>query len=67
MKTIKLLIKTKTEKYPILIGSHLINNLDLYLNRNSIIFDKCLLIIDNNVPIKLISKIKKSLRKKKNL
>tara|TARA_B100001057_G_scaffold373297_1_gene377711 strand:- start:523 stop:1629 length:1107 start_codon:yes stop_codon:yes gene_type:complete len=65
MTTIKLLIQTKTEKYPIIIGSHLINNLNFYLNKNSIIFDKCLLIIDNNVPVSFISKITKSLKKKK--
>ena len=65
MTTIKLIIKTKTEKYPIIIGTYIINNLNFYLNKNSIIFDKCLLIIDNNVPISLISKITKSLKKKK--
>ncbi len=65
MTTIKLKVKTKTENYPIIIGSNLINNLNSYLNINSITFNQCLLIIDKNVPIKLISKITKSLKKKK--
>jgi len=65
MTTIKLKIKTKTENYPIIIGSNLINNLGSYLNKNSIIFNQCLLIIDKNVPVKLISKITKSLKRKK--
>ena len=65
MKPIRLNVKTKLNNYPILIGSNLIKNLDLYLNKNSIIFNKCLLIIDKNVPNKMISKITKSLQKKK--
>ena len=65
MKPIKLNVKTKLENYPIIIGSNLINNLKSLLNKNSIFFNQCLLIIDKNVPIKLIKKIKKSLIKKK--
>ncbi len=64
MKPIKLKIRTKTESYPVIIGSSLVNNLNFYLNKNSIIFNQCLLIIDNNVPNKIISKITKSLKKK---
>ncbi len=64
MKPIKLNVKTKLHDYPILIGSNLIKNLNLYLNKNSIIFNKCLLIIDKKVPNKMISKITKSLQKK---
>ena len=40
MKQIKLNIKTKLENYPIIIGSNLINNLNLYLKKNSIILEK---------------------------
>ena len=65
MKPIKLKIKTKTENYSVIIGSNLINNLNLYLNKNSIVFNQCLLIIDNNVPNKMVSKITKSLKNKK--
>ena len=65
MKPIKLNVKTKIDSYPIIIGSNIIKNLDLYLKKNSIISDQCLLIIDKNVPNKIIFKIIKSLKKKK--
>ena len=65
MRPIKLQIKTKSEKYPIIIGSDIIKNLNLYLSKYSINFNKCLLVIDKNIPNKMISKIKKSLKKKK--
>ena len=65
MQQIKLNINTKSEKYPIIIGSNLIDNLNLYLKSNSIIFNQCLMVIDNKVPNNLISRITKSLNKKK--
>ena len=64
MKPFKLIVKTKSENYPIIIGSNIIKDLFLCLKRNSIDFDKCLLVIDKNVPKKMISKITKSLKKK---
>ena len=64
MKPIKLKIRTKTENYPVIIGSNLIDDLNSYLKKNSIIFNQCLLLIDNNVPNKMISKIARSLKKK---
>ena len=65
MKPIKLNVKTKSENYPIIIGSNIIKDLTLYLNKNSINFNQCLLVIDKKVPSKMISKITKSLRGKK--
>ena len=65
MKPIKLTIKTKTQKYPILIGNKLVNKVSKILSDNSIKFEKCLLVIDKNVPNKLILQIKKSLKHKK--
>ena len=65
MKTIKLIVKTQTESYPILIGSNLVENLSKFLKDNSISHNKCLLLIDKNVPYKFISKITKSLKGKK--
>ena len=64
MKPIKLKIKTKTQEYPIIIGSNLISNILKLTKNNSLNFKKCLLIIDKNIPKKIISKIKKSLIKK---
>ena len=65
MKPIKLNIKTRSENYPIIIGSNIIKNLNQYLNKNSINFDQCLLIIDKKVDNKMILKVIKSLKKKK--
>ena len=65
MKAIKLIIKTKTQKYPILIGHKLVSKISKILSDNSIKFEKCLFVIDKNVPNKLILQIKKSLQHKK--
>ena len=65
MKHIKLIVRTKSETYPILIGSNIIKDLSKHLYENSINFDQCLLIIDKKVPNRMISKITKSLRRKK--
>ena len=54
MKTIKLIVKTGTQKYPIFIGSNLISKISKIMNDNSIEFKKCLLIIDRNVQKKLV-------------
>jgi 3-dehydroquinate synthase len=65
MKPIKLKINTKTQKYPIIIGSNIIFNISKIIKDNSINFKKCLVIIDKNIPKKIISQIKKSLNRKK--
>jgi 3-dehydroquinate synthase len=65
MKPIKLIVRTKSETYPIVIGSNLIKNLSVYFKKNSISFNQCLLVIDKNVPNKMISNITKSLPKRK--
>ena len=65
MKPIKLKIETKTQKYPIIIGSNLITNFSKIIKNNSLTFNQCLLVIDKNVPKKFITKIKNSLKKKK--
>ena len=65
MKPIKLKINTKTQEYPIIIGSNLISSISKLAKKNSLNFKKCLLIIDKNIPKKIISKIRKSLIKKK--
>ena len=65
MKNIKLLVKTKTQKYPIIIGSNLIYNITAIAQKNSLKFKQCLLIIDKKVPKKIVLKIKRSLSKKK--
>ncbi len=66
MKPIKLNIKTRSENYPIIIGSNIMRNLNQYLNKNSINFDQCLLIIDKKVDNKMVLKVIRSLKKKEN-
>jgi len=65
MKATKLKIKTKTQEYPIIIGSNLVGNISKIFKDNSINFKKCLLVIDKNITKKAIYKIRKSLDKKK--
>ena len=65
MKPIKLKINTKAQKYSIIIGSNLVTNVSKILKENSINFKQCLLIVDKNVSKQFISKIKRSLNKKK--
>ena len=64
MKQTRLNIVTKTEKYPIIIGSNLTSSVLKFFKFNSIDFDKCLIVVDKNVPKKFVSNIKKSLKNK---
>ena len=64
MKPIKLVVKTQSGSYPIIIGSDIIKDISKYLKKNSINFNQCLLVIDKNISAKMISKITKSLKKK---
>ena len=64
MKPIKLKIKTKTQKYSIIIGSGIVKNILKLIKDNSLNFKKCLIVVDQNISKKIISKIKKSLNQK---
>ena len=64
MKPLKLKINTKTQTYPIIIGSNLVSNISNIAKNNSLNFKKCLLVIDKNISSKIITKVKKSLIKK---
>ena len=64
MSQIKLNIETKTQKYPIYIGKKVSANISQITKSNSIKFNRCLLVVDNNVPKKFVSTIKKSLKNK---
>tara|TARA_B100000795_G_scaffold921_1_gene610 strand:+ start:325 stop:1431 length:1107 start_codon:yes stop_codon:yes gene_type:complete len=65
MSLIKLKVKTGNQNYPIFIGSNIINKLQRILKENLINFNQCLIIIDSNVPRKLVNKVFNSLIKKK--
>ena len=64
MKPIKLIVKTNSEKYPIIIGRNLISNLSQILKKNSINFKKCLLVLDKNIfSLDEINEKKKEIKK----
>ena len=63
MKPIKLIVKTNSEKYPIIIGRNLISNLSEIFKKNSINFKKCLLVLDKNIPKRYVKQISKSLKR----
>jgi 3-dehydroquinate synthase len=65
MSLIKLHIKTGNKKYPIFIGNNILNKIKKILKENLINFNQCLVIIDKNVPKKLVSKVLNSLPKRK--
>ena len=64
MNPIKLQVKTGNHKYPIHIGNNVLNKLQKLLKDNLINFNQCLLIVDKNVPKKLINKVLRHLPKK---
>ena len=63
MRPIKLIVKTNSEEYPIIIGRNLISNLSRILKKNSISFKKCFLVLDKNVPNRHIKRISNSLKR----
>ena len=65
MSLIKLHVKTGNQKYPIFIGNNILNKLKKILKENFSRFNQCLVVIDKNVPKKLINKVLNSLPKKK--
>jgi 3-dehydroquinate synthase len=65
MSSIKLQVKSGNQKYPIFIGNNILNKLNKLLKENLINFNQCLVIVDKNVPKKLIDKVCYSLPKKK--
>jgi len=58
MKKIKLVVKTSSKNYPIIIGSNIIKNISSIIQRNNIKFNKCLIVADKKVPKKNLSILK---------
>ncbi len=58
----KILVKTKQNKYSILIGSNLLQKLEKILFNNSIKSLNYLMVVDSKVPKKFIVDIKKNFR-----
>ena len=64
MKKIKIFIKTKSKKYPIIIGSKIIDKISNILKSNNISFEKSLIIYDTKVPKKKLSLLTKNIKAK---
>ncbi len=62
MKIIKLPIKTNSKKYNIILGSNIINKISSIFNSEKIKFNKCLIVVDNNVPKKKFFSLKKKIK-----
>ena len=58
MKKIKLVVKTSSKNYPIIIGSNIIKNISSIIQINNIKFNKCLIVADKKVPKKNLSILK---------
>ena len=65
MKKIKLIVNTISQNYPIIIGKGVASNISKIASENSIRFEKCLIVVDKNIPKNILAKIKRSLIKKK--
>ena len=65
MNSTKLLVKTGNQQYPIFIGNNILSKIAGLLKKNLINFNQCLLVVDQNVPKKLLNRILSYLPKKK--
>ena len=57
MKNFKLLVKTSSKEYPIIIGDKISEKLNHIIKQNKISFNKCLFLVDKNLNKKKIKKI----------
>ena len=62
MRETKIIVKTNSKKYPIIIGSNILKKISNILKSNNIFFEKCIIIADKNVPKKNIFFFKKNLK-----
>ena len=67
MKKIKLLVKTKSKKYQIIIGSNIISEMPNILKSNNIFFKKSLIIYDTKVPKNKLNILKKKIKSKQKI
>tara|TARA_Y100000996_G_scaffold309822_1_gene246426 strand:- start:132 stop:317 length:186 start_codon:yes stop_codon:yes gene_type:complete len=59
MRKTKLIVNTKSKKYPIIFGTNIIKEIQSIINSNNISFEKCFIIFDTNVPRKYLNTLKK--------
>ena len=65
MNSVKLQVKTNSKNYPIIIGKNIIGKLPKFLSENNLNFFKCLIIVDSNIPKKLVKNLSSSLLNKR--
>ena len=65
MNSVKLQVKTNSKNYPIIIGKNIISKLPKFLSENNLNFFKCLIIVDSNIPKKLVKNLSSSLLNKR--
>ena len=65
MKKTKIIVKTKSKIYPIIIGKKIISETSNILKSNNINFEKTLIIVDSKLPKKKLSILKKKISSKK--
>ena len=63
MSLIRLKVSTSSQKYLIIIGNNILNKINKFLKESSISFNRCLLVVDKNVPKNLVKDTLKSLSK----
>ena len=63
MKNTKLIVRTKSKSYPIYFGNNILNKTAKLLNKNIPGVKKICIISDNNLPISLLNKLTKTLKK----
>tara|TARA_B100001173_G_scaffold269336_1_gene246154 strand:+ start:506 stop:1612 length:1107 start_codon:yes stop_codon:yes gene_type:complete len=67
MKKTKLIIKTKSKKYPIIIGPNIIDDINNILKFSKTYFEKALIIYDTKVPKKKLYILKQKINSKKKI
>ena len=65
MNSVKLQVKTNSKNYPIIIGKNIIGQLPKLFSENNLNFLQCLIVVDSNVPKKMVKNLSNSLLKKK--
>ena len=65
MNFVKLKFKKNYKNYPIIIGKNIIGKLPKFLSENNLNFFKCLIIVDSNIPKKLVKNLSSSLLNKR--
>ena len=65
MKIRKIKIKTRSKNYQIIVGRNLISIINKILKDNNLLFEKCLIVVDKNIPGKSKELLYKRLNSKK--